>query len=72
MSAVTQAGSGPTRDELERSLADRLGISPNATPEEIAPSVVYLASPASSFMTGSIVVADGGISAHTGFFGHPL
>ena len=36
MSAVTQAGSGPTRDELERSLADRLGISPNATPEEIA------------------------------------
>jgi NAD(P)-dependent dehydrogenase (short-subunit alcohol dehydrogenase family) len=31
-----------------------------ATPEEIAPSVVYLASPASSFMTGSVVVVDGG------------
>jgi NAD(P)-dependent dehydrogenase (short-subunit alcohol dehydrogenase family) len=31
-----------------------------ATPEEIAPSVVYLASDASSFMTGSVVVVDGG------------
>ena len=35
----------------------------DATPEEIAPSVVYLASDASSFMTGSEVVIDGGISA---------
>ena len=31
-----------------------------ALPEEIAPTVVYLASDASSFMTGSIVVIDGG------------
>lgn len=31
-----------------------------ATPEEIAPSVVYLASDAASFMTGSVVVIDGG------------
>ncbi len=31
-----------------------------ATPEEIAPSVVFLASPASSFMTGSVLVIDGG------------
>lgn len=31
-----------------------------ATPEEIAPSVVYLASDASSFSTGSVLVADGG------------
>ncbi|MDQ1721787.1 MAG: hypothetical protein QOI26_1521, partial [Pseudonocardiales bacterium] len=31
-----------------------------ATPEEIAPSVVFLASPASAFMTGSILVIDGG------------
>ncbi len=33
-----------------------------AEPEEIAPSVVFLASPASSFMTGSILVIDGGYS----------
>jgi NAD(P)-dependent dehydrogenase (short-subunit alcohol dehydrogenase family) len=31
-----------------------------ATPEEIAPSVVFLASSAASYMTGSILVIDGG------------
>jgi NAD(P)-dependent dehydrogenase (short-subunit alcohol dehydrogenase family) len=31
-----------------------------ATPEELGPSIVYLASDASSFMTGSILVVEGG------------
>ena len=33
-----------------------------ASPEEIAPSVVFLASPASAFMTGSVLTIDGGYS----------
>lgn len=35
-----------------------------AMPEEIAPTVVYMASDASSFMTGSIVVIDGGYTVY--------
>lgn len=35
-----------------------------ATPEEIAPTVVYMASDASAFMTGSVVVIDGGYTLY--------
>ncbi len=35
-----------------------------AMPEEIAPTVVYMASEASSFMTGSVVVLDGGYTVY--------
>jgi len=35
-----------------------------ATPEEIAPSVIYLASEAPAFMTGSVLVIDGGYTVY--------
>jgi len=58
--------------EPRRLLEDHHPIGRLGLPEEIARVVLFLASEDSAFMTGSIVVADGGISAHTGFFGHPL
>jgi meso-butanediol dehydrogenase/(S,S)-butanediol dehydrogenase/diacetyl reductase len=65
---VGKLGEGEGRRPLEDvHPIGRLGL-----PEEIARTVLFLASDDASLMTGSIVVADGGISAHTGFFGRPL
>jgi len=33
-------------------------------PEEIAPTVVYVASDAAAFMTGSVIVIDGGYTVY--------
>ncbi len=38
----------------------------SGTPDEMAKVIAFLASDDASFMTGSIVVADGGATAHTG------
>jgi NAD(P)-dependent dehydrogenase (short-subunit alcohol dehydrogenase family) len=48
------------RPEFRRHWIEDVPMGRYATPEEIAPSVVYLASDASAFMTGSVVVIDGG------------
>jgi meso-butanediol dehydrogenase/(S,S)-butanediol dehydrogenase/diacetyl reductase len=50
------------RDEWIR----RIPIGRAAQPEEMAKVVAFLASDDASYMTGSIVVADGGTTAHTG------
>ncbi|SFS09457.1 SDR family NAD(P)-dependent oxidoreductase [Sphingomonas jatrophae] len=50
-----EAGKGVVRDHP----IGRLG-----RPEEIAAGIVHLCSPASSFMTGSAMVVDGGFTAH--------
>jgi NAD(P)-dependent dehydrogenase (short-subunit alcohol dehydrogenase family) len=51
------------RPEFRQHWIDDVPMRRYATPEEIAPSVVYLASPASAFMTGSVLVIDGGYTA---------
>jgi NAD(P)-dependent dehydrogenase (short-subunit alcohol dehydrogenase family) len=48
------------RPEFRRHWVEDAPMQRYATPEELGPSIVYLASDASSFMTGSVHVVDGG------------
>jgi NAD(P)-dependent dehydrogenase (short-subunit alcohol dehydrogenase family) len=52
-----------TTPRLAEQLAQHCPMGRLAEPEEIARTVVWLASDASSYMTGSVVTADGGVSA---------
>jgi NAD(P)-dependent dehydrogenase (short-subunit alcohol dehydrogenase family) len=52
------------RPEFRRHWIEDAPLQRYASPEEIAPSVVYLASEASSFMTGSVLVIDGGYTIY--------
>jgi NAD(P)-dependent dehydrogenase (short-subunit alcohol dehydrogenase family) len=51
------------RPEFKRYWIDDAPQQRFALPEEIAPSVVFLASEAASFITGSVLVADGGYTS---------
>lgn len=48
------------RPEFRRHWIEDVPMERFATPEELGPTLVYLASDASSFMTGSVLVIDGG------------
>ncbi|GAB3615796.1 glucose 1-dehydrogenase [Okibacterium endophyticum] len=52
------------RPEFKRYWIDDSAQKRYALPEEIAPTIVYMASEASSFMTGSVVIIDGGYTLY--------
>ena len=53
-------------DELRRVYAEAHPIGRVGEADEIASTVLFLASDEASFITGAAIVADGGLTAHTG------
>ena len=51
-------------EEIREDILDTIPVDRFAEPEEIASSVVYLASDAAAYATGEVHVIDGGIAAH--------
>ena len=62
----------PLSPDMEKALAERIPTMPLAragTPEEVAHVVMFLASDASSFITGTVIHVDGGASVGSRFSG---
>lgn len=57
-----------TDDELVGKLLSRIPLGRFATPEDITPMALLLASDAGAFITGSLIVVDGGDRLRTPFF----
>jgi 7-alpha-hydroxysteroid dehydrogenase len=58
-------------DELRQRMEQATPLKRIADPEEIAAAVLFLASPASSYLTGKVLEADGGLEAPNLDFGLP-
>jgi NAD(P)-dependent dehydrogenase (short-subunit alcohol dehydrogenase family) len=58
----TEMVAGQTAEKMEYMLS-RTPLGRNATPEDIAYGILYLASPEAAYVTGSELVIDGGFTA---------
>jgi len=63
----TEMAAAAIADPVDRDFwLDRIPMKRTARPEEMAGVIAFLLSDDASYMTGSIVAADGGITCHTG------
>jgi 3-oxoacyl-[acyl-carrier protein] reductase len=60
---VATAMSDAIPEEARAALAERVPLGRMGTPEDVAAAVLYLVSPAAAYVTGSVLVVDGGLSA---------
>ncbi len=69
MTSIIQGGK-LTPDHLAE-LTRNIPLQRLGTPEEQAEAICFLASPAASFITGAVLMCDGGITANAGIFAPP-
>ncbi|MEJ5975872.1 SDR family oxidoreductase [Novosphingobium sp. PS1R-30] len=63
----TEMAAAAIADPIDRAFwLDRIALSRAGRPDEMAAVAAFLASDDASYMTGAIVAADGGMTAHTG------
>lgn len=70
MTGILQGGK-VTAEHLAE-LTRNIPLQRMGTPEEQAEAICFLASPAASFITGAVLMCDGGVTANAGVFPPPL
>jgi len=57
---MNEGGAGKNQEEMIKQFTQKIPLGRFGEPDEIALAVLFLASPASSYMTGAMIVVDGG------------